>query len=222
MTDTRYGVGQGMQADVLQAQVELGNYLDRLFQWTQQQESFRADLNALRAKPPQTPVSRPQPLKPRPFTLKLDDLLAQAEARPQLQALKALIAKQEKAVDLAQQGIFPRCHGDRWATASGKPWPHRSIRNRRTCSPAASCSTSPSGRAPRSSPRSGRSRRNKARPKTPINLPGTSWRAAIKDRHAKLQRLAKQITLYDQGIIPQARQAVDASLASYQVGSLAF
>ena len=107
VTETRYNVGQGMQADVLQAQVELGNYLDRLFQWTQKQESFRADLNALRSKPPQTPVARPQPLKPRPFTLKLDDLLAQAEARPQLQALKALMAKQEKAVDLARKEYFP-------------------------------------------------------------------------------------------------------------------
>ena len=34
VAETRYSVGQGMQADVLQAQVELGNYLDRLFQWT--------------------------------------------------------------------------------------------------------------------------------------------------------------------------------------------
>ena len=67
VAETRYAVGQGMQADVLQAQVELGNYLDRLFQWTQKQESSQADLNALRAKPPQTAIARPQPLKPRPF-----------------------------------------------------------------------------------------------------------------------------------------------------------
>ena len=107
VAETRYGVGQGLQADVLQAQVELGNYLDRLFQWTQKQESFLADLNALRSKPPHTPIARPQPLKPRPFTLKLDELLAQAKARPQLQALKALIAKQEKSVDLAKKEYFP-------------------------------------------------------------------------------------------------------------------
>ncbi len=31
VAETRYSVGQGMQADVLQAQVELGSYLDRLF-----------------------------------------------------------------------------------------------------------------------------------------------------------------------------------------------
>ena len=107
VAETRYGVGQGLQADVLQAQVELGNYLDRLFQWTQKQESYQADLNALRSKPPQTAIARPQPLKARPFNLKLDDLLAQAEARPQLQALKAIITKQEKAVDLAKKDYFP-------------------------------------------------------------------------------------------------------------------
>ena len=66
-----------------------------------------ADLNALRSKPPQTAIARPQPLKPRPFTLKLDDLLTQAEVRPQLQAFKALVAKQEKAVDLAKKDYFP-------------------------------------------------------------------------------------------------------------------
>ena len=66
-----------------------------------------ADLNALRSKPPHTPIARPQPLKPRPFTLKLDELLAQAKARPQLQALKALIAQQEKSVNLAKKAYFP-------------------------------------------------------------------------------------------------------------------
>jgi outer membrane protein TolC len=46
--------------------------------------------------------------------------------------------------------------------------------------------------------------------------------AAIKDRDAKLQRLGKQIALFDQGIIPQARQAAAASLTAYQVGALSF
>ena len=81
VADTRYGVGQGIQADVLQAQVELGTT------WTASSNGPRSKtrsggINALRAKPPQAPISRPQPLKPRPFSLKLDDLLAQSEARP--------------------------------------------------------------------------------------------------------------------------------------------
>jgi outer membrane protein TolC len=46
--------------------------------------------------------------------------------------------------------------------------------------------------------------------------------AAVKDRQAKLQRLSQQSTLYEQGIIPQARQAAEAALAAYQAGPLDF
>ena len=44
----------------------------------------------------------------------------------------------------------------------------------------------------------------------------------MKDRTNKLERLNQQIKLYSQGIMPQAQQAANASLAAYQVGSLEF
>jgi outer membrane protein TolC len=46
--------------------------------------------------------------------------------------------------------------------------------------------------------------------------------AMIKDRYVKLQRLDQQIKLYHQAIVPQARQAAEASLAAYQVGTQDF
>jgi outer membrane protein TolC len=46
--------------------------------------------------------------------------------------------------------------------------------------------------------------------------------AMIKDRHAKLKRLSQQVTLYNQGIIPQAKQAAASALAAYAVGTLDF
>jgi outer membrane protein TolC len=221
VTETRYKVGQGMQADVLQAQVELGNYLDRLFQWTQKQESSLADLNALRSRPPQTPVPRPQTLKPRLFSLKLDELLTQAESRPQLQALKFIIAKQEKAVDLARKEYFPDArvsvgYGFRETLAppvnqkqadmfTGSVMFNMPIWHNSKIKPKI---------------REEQAKQGAARDAHQSAL--NQLAAAIKDRHAKLQRLAKQISLFDQGIIPQARQAVGATLASYQVGSLPF
>ena len=220
-TETRYRVGQGMQADVLQAQVELGNYLDRLFQWTQKQESARADINALRSRPPQTPVSRPQPLKPRPFVLKLDDLLTQAETRPQLQALKAVITKQEKAVDLARKEYYP----DAKVTLG--------YGFRETLGPPANLKQAdmftggvmfnvPIWHNSKIKPKIREELAKQGAAKDAHHSAWNQLTAVIKDRHAKLQRLEQQISLFDQGIIPQARQAVGAALASYQVGSLAF
>jgi len=221
VAETRYGVGQGMQADVLQAQVELGNYLDRLFQWTQKQESFRADLNALRSKPPQTPVSRPQALKPRPFSLKVDELLAQAETRPQLQALKFIIAKQEKAVDLARKEYFPDArlsvgYGFRETLASP-------INQKQADMFTGSVMFNvPIWVGSKIKPKIREEQAKQGAAKDAHQSALNQLAAAIKDRHAKLHRLAKQISLFDQGIIPQARQAVGAALASYQVGALPF
>jgi len=221
VTETRYKVGQGMQADVLQAQVELGNYLDRLLQYQQRQESSQADLNALRSQPPQTPVARPQPLKPRPFKLKLADLLAQAEARPQLQALKTLVVKQEKAVDLAKKEYFP----DATVTLG--------YAFRETLGPPVNVKQAdmfnggvmfniPVWQGSKIKPKIREEQERRTAAKEAVQNTWNQLAAAIKDRYARLMRLTQQITLYNHGIIPQARQAAEASLASYTVGSLGF
>lgn len=221
VAETRYGVGQGQQADVLQAQVELGNYLDRLFQWTQKQESYRADLNALRSQPPQAPLPRPQPLRPRPMQLKLDDLLAQAEARPQLQALKVLITKQEKSVDLAKKDYYPDArvsvgYGFRETLA---PPINQKQADMFTGSVMFNV---PIWFDSKIKPRIREEQAKENAAKEAHHNALNQLAAAIKDRHSKLQRLAKQVSLFYQGIIPQARQASSAALASYQVGALDF
>ena len=221
VTETRYSVGQGNQADVLQAQVELGNYLDRLFQWTQKQESYRAELNALRSQPPQTPISRPQPLQPRPFSLGQDDLLAMAENRPQQQGLKAQISKQEKAVDLARKDYFPDmtvglAYGFRDTLAPPQNQKQADMFGSRVMF------NIPIWHGSKIKPkiREEQEKQNAAK-----DARQSAWNllaAAIHDRQAKLKRLSQQISLYAQGIIPQARQAAGAALASYQVGSIPF
>jgi outer membrane protein TolC len=221
VAETRYGVGQGSQPEVLQAQVELGSYLDRLLKWRQAQESLSSDLNALRSKPPQTPVSRPQALKSRPLNLNLDQLLAMVENRPQLQGLKALMVKQEKAVDLARKDYYPD-----FSVSLGY------------------------GFRENLGPPTYEKQPNMFSSKVMVNLPiwhgskiqpkireelakGTAAKEAhqsglnqlngmVKDRFAKLQRLSQQVNLYEQGILPQARQAAQTSLPAYQTGTLGF
>jgi cobalt-zinc-cadmium efflux system outer membrane protein len=218
VAETRYAVGRGLQADVLQAQVELGNYLDRLLQWRQRQESQRADLNALRAQPPGAPITQPQPLKSRPLTLKLEDLLAQAASQPRLQALKAQITKQVKAVDLARKDFYPDFNvGLAYGLREDK-FP----KERPDFFSSSFTMTVPLWQGAKLKPRV---REQQARQAAAQDAHQSAWdrlRSAIKDRFEILQRLAQQITLYGQGIIPQARQAADASLAAYQTGALDF
>jgi cobalt-zinc-cadmium efflux system outer membrane protein len=221
VAETRYSVGQTRQPDVLQAQVQLGNYLDRLLQWRQRQQSFVADLNALRSKPPQTLIPRPQALRPRPFTLKLDDLLAQAKNRPQLEAIKALIARQDKAVALAKKDYFPDL-------TLGLAYGFRNTLGPPSNKKQADFFTStflidlPIWWNSKIKPRIREAVDRRAAAKEAYRAFWDRLSASIKDRYDKLQRLNQQIVLYGQGIIPQAEQSASASLADYSVGLLDF
>jgi cobalt-zinc-cadmium efflux system outer membrane protein len=221
VAETRYSVGQTRQPDVLQAQVELGNYLNRLLQWRQRQESLAADLNALRSQPPQTPVSKPQPLRNRPFTLKLDDLLTQAQNRPQLQALKALIARQEKTVELAKKDYYPDfTFGLAYGFRDTLPPPVS--RKQADFFTYTFMMDLPIWWNSKIKPRIREAVNRQAAAKETYQAFWDRLGAAIKDRYDKLQRLHQQIILYDRGIIPQAQQAASASLADYSVGMLDF
>jgi cobalt-zinc-cadmium efflux system outer membrane protein len=221
VAETRYGVGQGRQPEVLQAQVELGNYLNRLLQWRQRQESVQADLNALRSLPPQTPVNRPQALQSRTFNLKLDDLLAQAKSRPQLESLKALIARQEKAVALAHKDYYPDFNiGVAYGLRENLDPPQQ--RNQADFFSTTLMIDIPIWRASKIEPKIREQVERQGAAQEAYRSFWDRLGAAIKDRYAKLQRLHHQITLYDQGIIPQARQAASAALADYSVGMLDF
>jgi cobalt-zinc-cadmium efflux system outer membrane protein len=218
VAETRYGVGQGMQADVLASQVELGNYLDRLFQWQQRQESIIADLNALRSKPPGAPIPRPQPLKPRPLNLQLDKLLALAAEQPQLQALKSQVAKQEKAVQLAHKDFLPDFGvGVAYGFREDKPPVNRPDFFSGTVS-----LDIPLWWNAKQKPKLREQKAHKAAAESAYQAFWDRAAAAIKDRYVILQRLSQQIELYGQGIIPQAHQAAEASLAAYRTGTLDF
>ena len=171
VSEARYGTGQGLQADVLQAQVELGNYLDRLLQWRQKQDSLKAELNALRDRPAANAINRPAPLRPRFFTLKLDEMLQLLENRPQVKALKTLIQKQEKAVSLARKDYLPDFnigvdYGFRENAPAGSSGP---IFLLPSCKLMCLSGLNPSRR-----PRCGKNRPGSPRPKTPIRPPGMS------------------------------------------------
>ena len=219
VSETRYATGQGMQADVLQAQVELGNYLDRLLQWRQQQESLKAELNALRNRPATATVNRPATLHPRQFLLKLDDVVKMLESRPQVKALKTQIDKQQKAVALARKDFYPDFnvgidYGFRESTQTNQFRPDFFTSYISLNIPV----WFKSKQLPRL-------REEQARESAAQNAYQAAWNelsAAVKDRVNKLERLNQQIQLYVTGITPQAEQASAASLTAYQVGSLEF
>ena len=141
--------------------------------------------------------------------MNLDNLLAQAAEQPQLQALKAQVAKQEKAVQLARKDFLPDF-------GVGVAYGFRE--NKAPVTRPDFFSTTLSLDLPIwwKAKQKPKLREQQARKNAAENAYQAYWdkaAAAIKDRFVTLQRLSQQIQLYHRGIIPQARQASEASLS---------
>ena len=105
---TMYGVGEGRQADVLRAQVELARMTEDITRMQSDRVSAAARLNALLVLDPTVPVA--SPVRPSfPDTLPpLDTLIAEAERqRPMVQAAEAEVRAAEAGERSARREIWP-------------------------------------------------------------------------------------------------------------------
>jgi hypothetical protein len=82
--ETKYAVGDGIQQDVVRAQLELSLIEDRATTLEQRSRSQTAELNALLNRPATAPLGLPQHLEERHLTRSLDELLAAARSGTEL------------------------------------------------------------------------------------------------------------------------------------------
>ena len=108
IAQTKYGVGKGLQQDVLKAQVELSKLGDRLVSLRQKRVALQARLNALLNRPPQNPLPVTAELEFRPVSVSFDTLRKLAEAnRPLLKAWKAYVRLNQTKLKLARKDYLP-------------------------------------------------------------------------------------------------------------------
>lgn len=105
---TMYAVGEGRQADVLRAQVEIARMEEEITRMSVDRYAAVVRLNALMARPPESAIDSlllpefPVDLPP------LDSLIAEAELRrPMVQAGEAELRAADAAVGLARREIWP-------------------------------------------------------------------------------------------------------------------
>ena len=108
IAEGRYAVGQGTQADVLKAQTQLSKMTDELIKVARERPTLEAELNRLLGRNANAAAPAPAPPQLREETLRLESLRETALAqRPQLLALQSIVARNEKALDLARKDYYP-------------------------------------------------------------------------------------------------------------------
>jgi outer membrane protein, heavy metal efflux system len=217
-SETMYGVGQGLQQDVLKAQVERTKMEEMRLSLRQARRSLEAGLNNLRYSPADVPINPAS-------SLVLTPVIADAATLEELGVnnrplLKGIAAREQKAVaekQLAEREFFPDftfsveymqrepvqgSEGyDMYAAGVSFNLPvQRERRHAMVAEAGAAISTA------------------RAEHEAAVNR----IRLDIADSLVRLERNRRLAELYRDGIIPQAVHALEAARAAYQAGKVDF
>lgn len=216
--ETMYGVGQGLQQDVLKAQLQRSRMEDMRIVLEQKRRSLVAQLNALLYRPVDTPVERPGDMEITPLIMNAGELEQLAEEkRPQLKSLAEQIEKAKAAQRLAEREFFPDFtvsleYMQREPAMGGEGYDMYSAgisfnlpvqRERRHAMVAEAQSETHMAQ-------------------DELNMLRNQIRSQIGDTLARLERGRKLADLYRNGILPQSSHALEASMAAYRVGKAEF
>jgi outer membrane protein TolC len=213
VSENRYAVGQAAQQDVIKAQTQLSILELQLERVRQERVTREGELKALLARPTTTPVGQPDDLLLTPFDVSLDSLVTLAnEHAPTLRRDQIMIDRTQLAVDAARKEYKPdfAVTGGYYYMGAMPPMYEFRFdvkiplqRARRAAAVAEQLSTVEQARSTYDSARLGL----QGRIQGDYRMASTSVRLA---------------RLYRDTVLPQARLALESSMASYQTGAVDF
>jgi outer membrane protein TolC len=219
IAEARYAVGQGSQADVLKAQTQLSRMADELIKLGRERPMLEAELNRAIGR-----ASAPRPIVPpvaraREVALRLDELREAALAnRPQLLAQQNLVARGANAIDLARKDYYPDfdvrfSYGQRDNTMD--------MRREDMISLTVAINLPIWGGSKRG-PRVAEAEAMREQARRMYEAQASEIVTMLRQQVATAEQSLKSARLYETGILPQARLAVDASIAAYNVNRVDF
>ena len=219
IAETRYGVGQGSQADVLKAQTQVSKAVEELLRLGRERLVLEAELNRAAGRAA-TPASiSPPPAQVRDVTLNLEELRAAARvSRPQLVVQQRLMERNAKALELSRKDYYPdfevrMSYGQR----DNSPTAHREDMIAFTVA-----FNLPLGRQSKREPRVAEAEAMSAQSGAMNEVRLNEVDTMLRQQVAVAEQALKSVRLYETALLPQARLTADAALAAYRVGRTDF
>ncbi len=213
VSENRYAVGQAAQQDAIKAQTQLSILELQLERVRQERKTREGELNALLARPTATPVGQPDDLQLTTLDLSLESLVALAiDHAPMLRRDQIMIDRSQLEVDAARKEYKPDfavAGGYYYMGAMPPMYEFRFDvkvplqRAKRAAAVAEQLSSVEQARSTYDSTRLGL----QSRIQEDYQMASTSVRLA---------------RLYRETVLPQARLALESSMASYQTGAVDF
>lgn len=221
IAQTKYEVGQGLQQDVLLAQLELSKLLDNEIRLTGAIEKSKAQMNAL------LDLSANKPLViPEKISEDLPSLQAESVLFTQAEIYRALLASRrdtlhaaQSRLALAEKDFYPdfkigAYYGGRADTLSGQERANFLSLKLSMSVPIFAANKQRKAVDQRTS--------ELMQQRYALQDQWNNVRAEISTAYSDFQQTKNQVVLFKTGIIPQARQTVASMLAGYQVNKVDF
>ncbi len=220
VAEGRYSVGQGGQVDVLRAQTQLSRTTEELIRLARERPMFEAELNRLVGRPATAAVPPPSLLQIEEVVLSFDALYEQAlAARPQLLALRNIVTRNERAIELATKDRYPDfdvrlSYGQRENMPDGT---RRSDMINFTVAV-----NLPVWRQTKIGPRVAEAQAMREQAFALYEAQRNETAMKLRQQIVAAEQSARAARLYRAEIVPQSRLTVEAALAAYQVNRLEF
>ena len=220
VTESRYAVGLSTQADVLKAQTQFTKMLDELLRLDRERAMTEAEIGRLLARHGDYSSVLPALPAPDDTPFVLDALEKTAlQQRPQLLALQSIIARNERALDLARKGSLPDfdvklSYGQRDNSPTGMKRPDLV-----TFTVAMNL---PVWSETKTEPRIAEAQAMRGQALDMLRAQQHDIRAKLHHQIVASQQNLKSLRLYERDILPAARLTLEAALAAYQVNRVDF
>jgi len=213
VSENRYTVGEAAQQDVIKAQTQI-SILDLQLERVRQERATReGELNALLARPVNTPVGEPEAMELTAFNVSLQSLVDSSQSHaPMLKRDEVMIARSQLAIDAARKDYKPDfgVSGGYYYMGSMPPMYEFRFdvkipfqRTRRAAAVAEQLSAAEQARGTYDSTR-------------------LALQARIQEDFQMATTAGRLARMYRDIVLPQARLALESSIASYQTGRVDF
>ncbi|MGH9470502.1 MAG: TolC family protein [Terriglobia bacterium] len=211
IAETRYRAGPGNQQDVLKAQLQETKLLRDLALYDERKESTEARLKELLNRAPDSADIAAEEMTQTPFAYTFDQLRSRvAQENPEVRAQQDAVSRRALAVELAKKDFYPDF-------SVGYMWQHTGPEFRDYYMLTLGVQV----------PIHWRRKQEPALAEAVENLDASrrSYEArtqqalfAIRDQYLEAGTSARVLTIYRQGLIPQATATFKAGLAAYETG----
>jgi len=220
ISESRYSVGQGAQADVLKAQTQLSKMTEELIKLARERSVIEAELTRALGRRPGVGAPVPEALRLREAPLNLENLQETAlKERPQILGLRSLIDRSGKALELARKDYYPDldvkfAYGQRDKTRDGM--------SREDLVSLTVAINLPVWRESKQGPRVAEALAMRDQAMELVQAQQNEIASKLRQQVANAEQSLKSARLYETGILPQARLGVESSLAAYRVNRVDF